>query len=134
MLNDSPGNGVIAAADREGARAFYRDTLGLELIDEDHFALVFALRGAALRVTIVETVMTVPWSVLGWTVEDIRQSVLALRSRGVVFERFPSMKQDTFGIWTSPGGARVAWFKDPAGNTLSLTEATVRQLTSGRAA
>jgi hypothetical protein len=104
------------------------------LIDEDHFALVFALRGAALRVAIVETVMTVPWSVLGWTVEDIRQSVLELRSRGFVFERFPSMKQDTFGIWTSPGGARVAWFKDPAGNTVSLTEATVRQLRSGRAA
>ena len=122
MLADSPITAFAATADRERARAFYRDTLGLKLVEDTDFALVFAAGGTELRVTIVNQVVTAPYTVLGWRVEDIRRTVLALRERGVTFEQFSSIKQDTFGIWTSPGRAKVAWFKDPDGNILSLSQ------------
>ena len=122
MLADSPVTAVVATADRERARAFYRDTLGLRLIDDDLFALVFAAGGSELRVAIVDHVVSAPYTVLGWRGEEIRRAVLALGERGVTFERFAGMKQDGLGIWTNPGRSKVAWFKDPDGNLLSLSE------------
>jgi catechol 2,3-dioxygenase-like lactoylglutathione lyase family enzyme len=122
MLGDSPVTPFVSTADPDKARAFYRDTLGLKLVSESIYALVFDAAGRELRVSIVEELTPHGYTVLGWTVGNIRQTVLALRERGVTFERFADMKQDAFGIWRGPRGAQVAWFKDPDGNVLSLTE------------
>jgi catechol 2,3-dioxygenase-like lactoylglutathione lyase family enzyme len=109
--------------DPERAKAFYRDTLGLQLVNEQlPFALVFDAQGIMLRVSIVEQVAAAPYTVLGWEVPDIAAAVKELGDAGVGFERFEGMKQDNLGVWKSPGGARVAWFKDPDGNLLSLTQ------------
>jgi catechol 2,3-dioxygenase-like lactoylglutathione lyase family enzyme len=104
------------------AKAFYGDTLGLRLISEDGFALAFDANGIMLRVTKVHKVAAAPYTVLGWQVENIAATAEALRNSGVTLERFPGMTQDELGIWESPGGGRVAWFKDPDGNTLSIAE------------
>ncbi len=104
------------------ARAFYGTTLALPLVGEDAFALVFATGGSTLRVTRVEQVTPAPYTVLGWTVSDIAGTVRQLAAAGVPFERYPGMTQDELGVWNAPGGAQVAWFKDPDGNTLSLTQ------------
>jgi catechol 2,3-dioxygenase-like lactoylglutathione lyase family enzyme len=104
------------------AKAFYRDTLGLDLISEDGFALAFDAHGIMLRVTTVKKVAVAPYTVLGWQVKDIATTAKALQKAGVKFERYEGLPQDDLGVWTAPGGARVAWFKDPDGNTLSITE------------
>jgi catechol 2,3-dioxygenase-like lactoylglutathione lyase family enzyme len=105
------------------ARAFYSNVLGLRLISEDNFALVFDANGTMLRVAIAERVAAAPYTVLGWEVGDIQTTVRDLARAGVRFERYPGMPQDEIGIWTSPSGARVAWFKDLDGNTLSVSQA-----------
>jgi hypothetical protein len=61
-------------------------------------------------------------TVLGWHVADIDEAVKGLVARGVIFEIFVGMPQDELGIWASPSGEKVAWFKDPDGNNLSLTQ------------
>ena len=70
----------------------------------------------------VESHDPLPYTELGWKVLDIAAKVSALRDKGVHCERFPGMAQDELGVWASPSGARVAWFKDPDGNVLSLTQ------------
>jgi catechol 2,3-dioxygenase-like lactoylglutathione lyase family enzyme len=123
MLDSSKLVAFAGVTDPERARAFYGDTLGLKLVSEQlPFALVFDAHGTMLRVTIVPKPAAAQYTVLGWEVPDIAATVRGLESRGVQFERFPGMSQDELGIWNSPGGARVAWFKDPDGNLLSLTE------------
>ena len=113
----------VATRDTDRARAFYRDTLGLHLVAEQlPFALVFDANGTTLRVTIVHEIVVAPYTVLGWEVADIAATARKLADAGVKLERFPGMSQDESGVWTSPGGARVAWFKDPDGNVLSVTE------------
>ena len=108
----------VASTDLDRSLEFYGTTLGLELQGRDSFACQF--RG--LRVTLVNEPAHAPYTVLGWTVDDIEASVRALGERGVSFESFDGMAQDELGIWTSPGGARIAWFRDPDGNTLSLAQ------------
>jgi catechol 2,3-dioxygenase-like lactoylglutathione lyase family enzyme len=101
---------------------FYRDTLGLSLISQDSFAAVFDAHGITLRVTSVPQPLTPqPFTVLGWKVPDIAATVKGLAAAGVKFERYMD-SQDDLNIWTAPGGAQVAWFKDPDGNILSLTQ------------
>ena len=107
------------------SRAFFEKTLGLELLTEDPFALVFDANGITLRVANVASVKgfkPAPFTILGWSVDDIDATVKELSKRGVKFERYPEMDQDDLGIWTSPSTARIAWFKDPEGNILSLTQ------------
>ena len=104
------------------AKAFYRDALGLKLVSEDDFALVFDADGIMLRVQKVQKVTVSPYTSLGWTVSNIAETVKQLTSAGIVFERYPGMPQDSLGIWKSPAGAKVAWFKEPEGNIFSLTE------------
>jgi catechol 2,3-dioxygenase-like lactoylglutathione lyase family enzyme len=104
---------------------FYADTLGLELEGRDQFALQFrAGNGTGLRVTLVQEHAGAPYTVLGWRVEDIQRSVRELAERGVAFQGYDGMEQDELGVWTSPSGARIAWFKDPDGNTLSLAQSS----------
>ncbi len=121
-LADQSLIGFIAASDPERAKKFYRDTLGLPLVSEElPFALVFDAHGTMLRVSIVQEVVPARYTVLGWQAADIVAAVRALSEAGVRFERYAGMEQDELGIWTSPGGAQVAWFKDPDGNTLSIS-------------
>jgi len=113
----------VSTSDPDRAKKFYRDILGLRLVSEElPFALVFDAHGIMLRVTIVEKVKPAGYTVLGWQVPKIKQAAKALTKAGVVFERFPGMEQDDLGIWSSPSGAKVAWFKDADGNTLSISE------------
>jgi catechol 2,3-dioxygenase-like lactoylglutathione lyase family enzyme len=109
--------------DAERAKAFYRDTLGLTLIAEElPFALVFDANGTMLRLAINPQAQPIAGTVLGWRVPNIQESVQQLASAAVIFERWEFMQQDELGIWTTPIGAKVAWFKDPDGNLLSLSQ------------
>ena len=122
-LADHPLMAFVAVSDPDAAKRFYRDTLGLRLVSEEPpFALVFDAHGIMLRVTLVKQVSPAAYTVLGWQVPDIATATHALAAAGVRFERYPGMPQDEAGIWRSPSGARVAWFRDPDGNTLSLTQ------------
>jgi catechol 2,3-dioxygenase-like lactoylglutathione lyase family enzyme len=108
------------------ARVFYEDVLGLEFVSEDRFAVVFSVHGVMMRVVDVSGVdgfEPAPFTILGWQVPKVLDAAHGLSAKGVTFERFPGMQQDATGIWQSPSGARVAWFKDPDGNILSITEA-----------
>jgi catechol 2,3-dioxygenase-like lactoylglutathione lyase family enzyme len=122
MLAQATLVAFVATAAPDGARAFDGGTLGLRLVSEDPFALVFDGGGVELRVAKVPSLAPAPHTVLGWSVKDVRETVSGLAARGVVFERFEGMPQDEVGIWTSPSGARIAWFKDPDGNLLSVAE------------
>lgn len=114
---------IIATDNPDAARAFYEETLGLTFIRDEPFALVFRTGSIQLRVTKLEEHTPAPGTVFGWEVPDIAAAIGDLQERGVSFERFPGMPQDELGVWTTPGGsAKVAWFKDPSGNLLSLTE------------
>ena len=113
---------IICTRDRARATAFYQDTLGLQLDHEDKFAAVFNTGGVTLRVSFVADFVPHEHTILGFRVEDVVAAVTALRDKGVTFSTFPHLKHDELGIWTAPGGAvRVAWFKDPDGNLLSVT-------------
>ena len=122
MLGDSPIIAFTATANPAEAMHFYRDILGLRLVAEDAFAVVFDAAGTTLRVAIIDKVVPPPYTILGWRVQDIVSTVRKLVAGGVVMERYGFMKQDQNGVWTSPSGAKVAWFKDPDGNLLSLTQ------------
>jgi len=112
----------VATSDMARARTFYADRLGLAVVTEDPFACTFDAGGTRLRITGVDEVAVAPYTVLGWSVLDIDLTVRALSARGVAFERFGGMEQDDLGVWTTPGHDRVAWFKDPDGHTLSITQ------------
>lgn len=112
----------VATRDLGRAKEFYCDTLGLHLVNEDGFALVFDVSGRMLRVARVQEPAAANYTVLGWQVRDIVRTAKQLQKAGVVLERYPGMQQDELGVWDAPSGARVAWFKDPDGNTLSITQ------------
>ena len=121
MLGSQSIVGFIPTKDFARAKRFYGDTLGLRLVSEDQFAVVFESAATMIRVVKVGDFTPVKFTILGWQVDDIDETAAALQKRGVVFERFPGMEQDEQGIWRAPGGARVAWFKDPDGNVLSIS-------------
>jgi len=112
----------VPTKDMGKARPFYEKTLGLPMEGESPVACAFRANGVLLRVIVVEQLTPFPFTLLGWSVEDIKATVAALTTRGVAFDRFEGVAQDELGIWRSPGGAQVAWFKDPDANTLSLTQ------------
>jgi catechol 2,3-dioxygenase-like lactoylglutathione lyase family enzyme len=124
ILGASKVMAFVPVTDPARARAFYEGVLGLRLVeDEAPFALVFDANGTMLRVTPVGEHHPAPFTVLGWEVESIEGTVERLTSAGVKFLRFAGMNNgDALGIWTSPSGARIAWFNDPDGNVLSLTQ------------
>jgi catechol 2,3-dioxygenase-like lactoylglutathione lyase family enzyme len=113
---------IICTRGRARATTFYRDTLGLPLASEDNFASVFNIGGVALRVSTVPDFRPHEHTILGFRVEDVSAAVKALRQKGVAFNLYPRFHQDELGILSVPGGAvQVAWFKDPDGNVLSVT-------------
>lgn len=122
MLGSSEVVAFVGAADLARARAFYEDVLGLPVVEHNDFACVLDAHGTMLRVTVVGEVSPAGYTVLGWRVADIEAAVRGLTARGVSFRRYDGMDQDDHGIWTTPGGEKVAWFTDPDGNTLSLTQ------------
>jgi catechol 2,3-dioxygenase-like lactoylglutathione lyase family enzyme len=111
----------VSMTDLDRAQAFYGETLGLTLAERTPFACVFQVGPTTLRVTRADEVVPAGYTVLGWIVDDIDAEMAALAGRGVTFERYPGLSAET-GVWTTPGGDRIAWFKDPEGNLLSLTQ------------
>ena len=124
MLSSSKPVILIPTVKKDEAKEFYESVLGLKFRLDDGFALVFDTAGIMLRVTPVQEFKPHQFSVLGWEVDDILSAVSDLKQRGVGFEiyDFPWMQQDDLGIWTAPDGTSVAWFKDPDGNLLSVTQ------------
>lgn len=104
------------------AKIFYRDVLGLKLLSEDRYALKFEANGQLLRVITVPELVPHAFTALGWNVKNIISTIHALNSKGIYCEKYEFLPQDDLGVWTSPGGAKVAWFKDVDGNILSLTQ------------
>ena len=122
MLESAHAVAFVSATDLARARDFYEGTLGLEVQEISGFACVFRTGGATLRVTLVGELSPQPFTVFGWEVGAIADTMAGLAARGVEFARFEGMDQDPAGVWTTPGGDRVAWFRDPDGNVLSLTQ------------
>ena len=115
---------VICTRDRNRATAFYRDILGLTVAYEDNLAAVLNIGNITLRISTVADFSPHEHTILGFTVPDVAATVQALREKGLAFNTYPHFKQDELGILTVPGGAiRVAWFNDPDGNVLSITNA-----------
>lgn len=112
----------LASTQPENARAFYCDLLGLRIEEENPSAIVLRLAHGSLRIQKVQSFTPHPFTAFGWRVADIEATMQGLTKLGVHFERFEGMKQDAMGIWLSPSGARVSWFKDPDQNLLSLTQ------------
>jgi catechol 2,3-dioxygenase-like lactoylglutathione lyase family enzyme len=112
----------VATVKPDEARVFYRDVLGLALVEDSPFAIVFDANGTMLRVQRVKDLAPHPFTALGWNVPDIEAAIDGLVAKGVTFERYGFFEQDARGVWSAPGGAKIAWFKDPDGNTLSLAQ------------
>ncbi len=121
MLAGAPFMAFIPVSDLASARAFYGELLGLQVIDENPFAISLDSGGTMLRLTQVDNHQPQPFTIAGWKVPDLDAAVDTLVSRGVTFTRYDGMEQDERGIWTTPRGHHVAWFKDLDGNVLSLT-------------
>lgn len=122
MLSSSEIIAFVATTNLDQAQAFYAGVLGLEQTETTDFAAVFQVGPTMLRVTRAEEVVPAPYTVLGWAVTDIEREMRELGDRGVIFHRFDGMPQDEHGVWQTPAGDRVAWFSDPDGHTLSLTQ------------
>ena len=114
--------GLVMVSDAEQARAFYVDTLGLDYVENDDFALVVRSGANLIRLVHAQSVEPRPFAVLGWQTDALEERVQELIGRGVAFLRYGWFQQDALGIWTAPGGAKVAWFNDPDGNVLSLSQ------------
>jgi hypothetical protein len=112
----------VAVTDLSRARVFCEEALGLPVVEQNDFACVLDANGTMLRITAVPEVSQAGYTVLGWRVADIAAAIRDLTARGVVFLRYDGMDQDEDGVWTTPGGEKVAWFADPDANTLSLTQ------------
>jgi catechol 2,3-dioxygenase-like lactoylglutathione lyase family enzyme len=125
MLGSADLIAFVPTREPAEARKFYEEILGLEFLSEDPFALVFNAHGTTLRIANVSAVKEfrpAQFTIVGWLVTDVSDAAGDLGKKGVRFERFPELDQDPLGIWQSPSGARVAWFKDPDGNILSITQ------------
>ena len=122
MLTGAALVAFAATTDLARSHAFYGEVLGLRHVETTPFANVYDAGGTTLRVTLVERVAPARYTVLGWTVPDVAAAMEDLGTRGVAFERYDGVDQDPAGVWTAPGGARIAWFRDPDGNVLSLTQ------------
>ncbi|WP_263419801.1 VOC family protein [Terriglobus albidus] len=122
MLGSQSIIAFIPTKDFRKARNFYEQTLGLRFVSDDGFALVFDANGVMLRIAKASEFKPQPFTILGWKVDDIGGFASQLSAKGITFERYSFLQQDGMGIWTSPDGAKVAWFKDPDGNLLSISQ------------
>lgn len=122
MLSFTKVVAFVPTKDAKKARQFYEGVLGLRFVSEDQFALVLDANGTMVRVAVVAEFKPQQFTVLGWEVSDIGEEVARLQGQGVCFEKYGMKGQDEQGVWSSPSGAKVVWFKDPDGNVLSLTQ------------
>ena len=123
MLQKNPIIAFVPTNDAAKAKAFYKDVLGLKFVNDDGFAMVFDANGTMVRIAKSGKFTPQQFTILGWQVKKIEDVVKKMRAKGVEFLTFPGMGQDESGIWPAPdGAAKVAWFKDPDGNTLSISE------------
>jgi catechol 2,3-dioxygenase-like lactoylglutathione lyase family enzyme len=122
MLGSNNIVAFVPITDSGKARAFYEGVLGLKFVNDDGFALVLDANGIMIRAAKMKEVKPAQFTILGWEVKNIEKAVRDLTARGVHFEIFGFFKQDDLGIWTAPTGDKVAWFKDPDGNVLSVSQ------------
>jgi len=122
MLASGKIVGFVPTKDYDKARAFYEGNLGFEFISLDQYALVMSVGGHKIRIAKVPNFIPLQGTILGWEVENIEAVVTWLRDRGVVLEKYPFVQDRELGIWTTPSGDKVAWFKDPDGNILSVSQ------------
>ena len=112
----------LATSNSSKSKIFFEKALGLNFVEETNFALVFSTGNGQLRIQKIQQLSASPYTSMGWQVDDIGKVVTELTQRGVIFDQHEGLEQDSRGIWNSPSGAQIAWFKDPDGNTLSLTQ------------
>jgi catechol 2,3-dioxygenase-like lactoylglutathione lyase family enzyme len=122
MLGKNKIIAFVPTRDSKAARSFYEGVLGLRFVSDDPFALVLDANGIMVRIAKSEEFKPALFTILGWEVSDIEKVVSGLREKRVEFAKYDFLEQDHLGIWTAPGGAKVAWFKDLDGNLLSLTQ------------
>jgi catechol 2,3-dioxygenase-like lactoylglutathione lyase family enzyme len=122
MLASMDMVGFLLTKDYEKARSFYEGNLGFEFVSLDQFALVMQAGKSMIRIVKVADFTPLRSTVLGWKVDDIEGMVDWLTKSGVVFDKYPFVQDKERGIWTAPGGSKIAWFKDPDGNVLSVSE------------
>ena len=122
MLSSSKLIGFVPTKDSQKARAFYEGKLGFQFVSDDQFALVMRAGETMIRIAKAQDFTPAPYTVLGWEVRDIEAIVRWLTQRGVVFEKYPFVQDRELGIWTTPNGDKVAWFKDADGNVLSVSQ------------
>jgi catechol 2,3-dioxygenase-like lactoylglutathione lyase family enzyme len=122
MLSSEKLVAFVPTKDQKQARAFYEGVLGLTFVSEDTFALVLDANGTKIRVANAPEFKPAQFTILGWMVSDIQTTVTELQAKGIAFEKFGLSGQDERGIWSAPGGDKVAWFKDPDGNILSVSQ------------
>jgi catechol 2,3-dioxygenase-like lactoylglutathione lyase family enzyme len=122
MLNTMKIVAFVPTTDYAKAQSFYAGVLGLRFVRNDGFALVFDANGNMVRIVKAPDFKPLAYTILGWEVPDVQNAVAGMKERGVTFERFGLPGQDADGIWTAPSGDRVAWFKDPDGNLLSISQ------------
>jgi len=122
MLGSAKMIGFVPTSDYDQARAFYERKLGFEFVSLDQFALVMTVGGHMVRISKVPNFTPRQGTILGWEVENIEAAAAWLRDRGVAFEKYPFVQDRELGIWTTPSGDKVAWFKDPDGNILSVSQ------------
>jgi catechol 2,3-dioxygenase-like lactoylglutathione lyase family enzyme len=122
MLASGKIVGFVPTRDYDKARAFYEGKLGFEFVSVDQYALVMSVGGHKIRIAKVQNFTPAQGTILGWEVEDIETVVTWLRERGVTIEKYPFVQDHELGIWTAPSGDKVAWFKDPDGNILSVSQ------------
>jgi len=122
MLSSSKLIGFVPTKDSRKARAFYEGKLGFQFVSDDQFALVMRAGETNIRIAKAQDFSPAPYTVMGWEVLDIEAIVRWLTQRGVAFEKYPFVQDHELGIWTAPGGDKVAWFKDADGNVLSVSQ------------
>jgi catechol 2,3-dioxygenase-like lactoylglutathione lyase family enzyme len=122
MLASGKMVGFVPTKDYEQARAFYEGKLGFEFVSLDQYALVMRVGGHRIRIAKVPNFTPLQGTILGWEVADIAAVATWLRDRGVPCEKYPFVQDQELGIWTTPSGDKVAWFKDPDGNVLSVSQ------------
>lgn len=122
MLATSKMMGFVPTKDSRKAREFYEGKLGFQFVSDDEYALVMRAGQTMIRISKGANFTPAPYTVLGWEAQDIEAIVRWLTGRGVLFEKYPFVQDQELGIWTAPSGDRVAWFKDPDGNVLSVSQ------------
>jgi len=122
MLDTANLVAFLATARPDESKSFYREKLGLLLVEDDNNHIVFDSNGTLLRIQRVPSHTPSGNIALSWEVDNILSTVASLRAAGIQFERMPGLEQDQNGIWVAYDGTMVAWFKDPDGNLLSLSE------------